>query len=210
MDEISADSAETENLLALVRAGDRGAFDQLFALHRPYLRRVVELRMDHRLRSRVDPSDVVQEAQMEAYRRLPDYFERRPMTFRLWLRKTAQERLLMVRRFHLGAGRRAAGREVPLPEESSVELVRPLLAAGPTPSQCVLSRERARRVREAVARLPEADREVLVMRNLEALSNLEVAEVLQIDPATASRRYGRALLRLRNILVECGLMGSQS
>jgi RNA polymerase sigma-70 factor (ECF subfamily) len=209
MDEMAADSAETDNLLALVRAGDRQAFDQLFALHRPYLRRVIELRMDQRLRSRVDPSDVVQEAQMEAYRRLPDYFERRPMTFRLWLRKTAHERLLMLRRFHLGAGRRAAGREVPLPEESSVQLARHLLAPGPSPSQNLLGRERARRVHEAVARLPETDREVLIMRNLEALSNLEVAEVLQIDPATASRRYGKALLRLRKILVECGMMGSQ-
>jgi RNA polymerase sigma-70 factor (ECF subfamily) len=209
MDEMAADTAQTESLLARVRAGDRRAFDQLFALHRPYLHRVVELRMDQRLRSRVDPSDVVQEAQMEAYRRLPDYFERRPMTFRLWLRKTAHERLLMLRRFHLGAGRRAAGREVPLPEESSVQLARKLLAPGPSPSQYLQNRERARRVREAVARLPETDREVLVMRNLEALSNLEVAEVLQIDPATASRRYGKALLRLRKILMDCGLMGGQ-
>lgn len=210
MDAMAANSAETQGLLDRVRAGDRRAFDRLFALHRPYLRTVVELRMDRRLRSRVDPSDVVQEAQMEAYRRLPDYFERRPMAFRLWLRKTAHERLLMLRRFHLGSARRDAGREVPLPEESSALLAGKLLAPGPSPSQHLLDGERARRVREAVARLPEMDQEILVLRNLEALSNREAAEVLRIDPAAASRRYGRALLRLREILAECGLMGGQS
>jgi RNA polymerase sigma-70 factor (ECF subfamily) len=210
MDDRTADSAETHGLLELARAGDRAAFDRLFALHRPYLCQVVALRLDHRLRARVDPSDVVQEAQMEAYRRLPDYCARRPMAFRLWLRKTACERLLMLRRFHLGAGRRAAGREVTLPDRSSLRLARQLLAPGPSPSQQLLGREQACRVRQAVAELSEADREVLVMRNLEGLSNAEAAEALQVDPATASRRYGRALLRLREILVARGLMGSQS
>jgi RNA polymerase sigma-70 factor (ECF subfamily) len=165
--------------------------------------------MDHRMRARLDPSDIVQEAQLEAYRRLPEYLKRRPMPFRLWLRQTAHQRLVMLRRFHLGTGKRDAGREVPLPEGSSLALARGLLAPGPTPSQLLVDRERARRVQEAVAQLPEDDREILVMRNLEALSNGEVAELLQVDPPTASRRYGRALLRLRNVLIDCGLMGSQ-
>jgi RNA polymerase sigma-70 factor (ECF subfamily) len=132
------------------------------------------------------------------------------MAFRLWLRKTAHERLLMLRRFHLGAARRAAGREVPLPEESTVLLAHKLLARDPSPSQHLLNGERARRVREAVGRLPEIDQEILILRNLEALSNQEAAEVLRIDPAAASRRYGRALLRLREILAGCGLTGGQS
>ena len=202
MAEIADESAETRGLLELVRAGDRAAFDRLFALHRPYLRKVIELRLDQQLRARIDPSDVVQEAQLEAYRRLPDYVARRPMTFRLWLRKTAQERLLMLRRFHLGAARRDAAREVAWPDDSSLELARQLLAPDPTPSQDLAGRERARQVREAVARLPAADREILVLRNLEGLSNAEAAEVLRVDPATASRGYGRALLRLREALRE--------
>ena len=200
MDEPAADSAETQGLLELVCAGDRAAFDRLFALHRPYLHKVIALRLDQRLRARVDPSDVVQEAQLEAYRRLPDYVARRPMTFRLWLRKTAQERLLMLRRFHLGTARRNAAREVPWPDDSSLQLARQLLDPGPTPSQEYAGRERARQVREAVGQLPTADRELLVLRNLEGHSNAEVAELLGVDPATASRGYGRALLRLREIL----------
>jgi RNA polymerase sigma-70 factor (ECF subfamily) len=209
MTEHAGDSTETHRLLLRARAGDRAAFDRLFALHRPYLHKVVALRLDQRLRARLDPSDVVQDAQLEAFRRLPDFFERRPMAFRLWLRKTAEERLHMLRRFHLDAGKRAARREVPLPESSSVELARPLLAAGPTPVQQAIDRERARRIQEAVARLSETDREILLLRNLEALSNVEVAEVLDVDPATASRRYGRALLRLRTELIARGLMESQ-
>ena len=49
---------------------------------------------------------------------------------------------------------------------------------------------------------PEADREVVLLRNFEGLSNQEVAQLLKIQPATASQRYGRALLRLRKLLEE--------
>jgi RNA polymerase sigma-70 factor (ECF subfamily) len=208
MDELTPDSAETQRLLDQVRAGDRLAFELLFTRHRPFLRQVVELRLDPRLRTRVDPSDIVQETQLEAFRRLADYLERQPMPFRLWLRKTACERLLMAQRHHVGAARRAVGREVHLPDASSLQLAQQLLAAGSTPSQRLDRDEMAGRVREAVARLSETDREILLLRNLEMLSNLEAAHVLQIDPATASQRYGRALLRLRKLLVAGGLMES--
>jgi RNA polymerase sigma-70 factor (ECF subfamily) len=209
MEPIVPDAPDTERLLGLVGGGDRAAFDRLFARHRDYLRKVVELRLHAALRARVDPSDVVQEAQLEAFRRLPDYLARRPMAFRLWLRKTAQERLLMAERFHLGSARRAAGREVPLTDESSVQLADRLLAAGPEPCQQLERRERARQVREAVARLSDNDREILALRNLEELSNREAAEVLGIDPAAASQRYGRALLRLRAELAARGLLESR-
>jgi RNA polymerase sigma-70 factor (ECF subfamily) len=208
MPDPAPDSEATDDLLRQVLAGDRAAFDRLFSRCRPYLRRVIGLRMDPRLRPRLDPSDVVQEAELEAFRRLADYLERRPMPFRLWLRKTALERLLMAQRSHLQAARRAVGREAPQPDRSSLELVRQLLAAGSSPSQRLDRAERARRVTAALAQLGETDREVLVMRNLEGLSNQETAEALQIEPAAASQRYGRALLRLRTLLVENGLMES--
>src|SRR5262245_10161331 len=113
MPTIKPDSAATRRLLERARAGEAEAPEQLLARHRPFLRQLVELRLDPRLRARVDPSDVVQEAQWDAFRRLADYLRRRPMPFRLWLRKTAQERLQKFQRQHLEAGRRAAGREVP-------------------------------------------------------------------------------------------------
>src|SRR5260370_18845022 len=196
MDGVQPDSVETQSLLLQADSGDRQAFEELFARHRAALRRAVELRLDAKLRARVDPSDVVQETQLEAFQRLPDYLERRPMPFRLWLRKTAYQRLLKVQRQHLKTAKRAAGREVPLPQESSLLLAEQLLAAGPTPSQQVAKRELARRLRSALSGPPSAQREVLLMRHFEALSYPEVAYILAIDSAVPRTRYGRALLRL--------------
>jgi RNA polymerase sigma-70 factor (ECF subfamily) len=208
MDELTSDSAETQRLLRQVRAGDRRAFEQLFARHRPFLRHLIEVRLDPRLRARVDPSDVVQETHLEAFRRLHDYLARTPMPFRLWLRKTADERLLLLQRQHLGAARRAVGREVSLPDASSLQLAEQLLDGGSTPSQRLDRNEQAAAVRRALGRLSASDREVLLLRNLEMLSNQEVAHVLGIDPAAASQRYGRALLRLRKILLAGGFQES--
>jgi RNA polymerase sigma-70 factor, ECF subfamily len=165
----------------------------------------IGIRLDTRVAARIGSSDVVQETQLTAARRIDDYLERRPMPFRLWLRKTAQERLLMAQRRHLTAGRRSLAREVALPEESSLALARQFADAGSTPSRQLGRRELVRQVRQALAELAEANREVLLMRNLEQLSNAEVAEVLQVDPAAASQRYGRALLRLRKLLIDRGL-----
>src|SRR5213080_2671874 len=101
------DSAETRRLLTQAQAGDRAAFERLFARHQKELHQVVALRLDRRLRARVDADDVVQETQLEALRRFEDFLQRRPMPFRLWLRKTAQQRLQLLRRQHLRAERRA-------------------------------------------------------------------------------------------------------
>jgi RNA polymerase sigma-70 factor (ECF subfamily) len=209
MAEITPDSTVTGRLVEQAQAGDRQAFERLFDRHRAYLLKVIESRLDPKLHARVDSSDVVQEAQLEAFRRLPDYLARRPMPFRLWLRKTAQERLLMARRQHLQAQARSLRREVPLPERSSLLLAKPFLAAGSTPSRQLDQDELAQRVRQAVARLPEADQEILLLRTYERLSNQEVAYLLDLDPATASKRYGRAVLRLHALLVAAGLSESQ-
>jgi RNA polymerase sigma-70 factor (ECF subfamily) len=174
------------------------------------LLRLIEVRLDPKMRARVDPSDVVQEAQLEASRRLDDYLKQPALPFRLWLRQIAYDRLLMLRRHHVGAARRTVERDLPLPDRSSLVLVQQLVAAGSGPSQQLIKREFVRRVREAVNQLPEGDREVLVLRNLEGLSNQEAAQLLHMDPATASRRYGRAVIRLRKILLQSGLMESES
>jgi RNA polymerase sigma-70 factor, ECF subfamily len=208
MADAAPDSTETRHLLAQVRAGDRQAFDRLFARHRVGLRRFVDLRLDPRVRARVDPSDVVQETQLEAVRRLADYLDRRPMPFHVWLRKTAHDRLLMARRRHLAA-RRAVGREVRLPDRSSLLLAERLVAAGATPSQQLDRRELVPRVRRAVAALPEADAEILLMRDYEDLSYQEIAAILDIEPAAARKRYGRALLKLHKILTDTGLTGPE-
>src|SRR6516164_4426928 len=157
MDEVTPDSIQTQQLLGQIRAGDRQAFEQLFAEHRAELRRFIDNRLDPKLRARIDASDVVQETQMEVLGRLADFLERQPMPFRLWLRKTAYERLLKMRRRHVEAAQRSLDREVPLPDRSSLALAQQLLASGSTPSQHFDRREVVRRVRQAMAQLSPAD-----------------------------------------------------
>ena len=146
---------------------------------------------------------------MEAFRRLADFLERRPMPFRLWLRKTAYERLLMLQRQHVHAARRSTGREVPLPERSSLVFAQHLLGSESTPSQRLDRVELARRLRQALGQLAETDRDLLLMRHFENLPYPEIAYLLDINPATARKRHGRALLRLHKILSDEGFTEAQ-
>jgi RNA polymerase sigma-70 factor (ECF subfamily) len=210
MEPQGANIGDTAGLLQQVSRGSRPALDELLARHRPAIRWLVELRLDPKLRQRLDPSDVVQETQAEAVRRIDAYLRDRPVPFALWLRRIAYDRLIMLRRKHVDAGRRAVTRDLPLPDRSSVELGRRLLAHSATPSEQLVRRELGERVRQAIAGLDESDREIILMRNYEGLTNQEIAQLLDIEPSAASRRYGRALLRLRVALVDNGFTESVS
>ena len=77
---------DTEELLERASRGDQQAIGQLLTRYRPRLRQMVTVRMDPRLKSRIDPSDVVQEALMDASRMLPEYLRDRPLPYYPWLR----------------------------------------------------------------------------------------------------------------------------
>jgi RNA polymerase sigma-70 factor, ECF subfamily len=200
------DSTETVRLLDRVAAGDKAALDDLLARHRDSLRALVEVRLDPAVRARVDPSDVVQEALADAARRLPDYLKRRPMPFHLWAKKAAYERTLKARRTHR-AERRDVGREAARSDHSSVALAHSLICRRPTPSQAAEGSEAAQRVARALDDLAEADREILLLRQVDDLSYEEIGPLLDIDPAAARQRYGRALIRLERALAAHGLSG---
>jgi RNA polymerase sigma-70 factor (ECF subfamily) len=203
---VQPDSAETGGLLAQVDRGDRQALEHLLARYRPAMRSFVELHLSPRVAARVDPSDVVQEAQMEVVRRMDDFLRRRPMPFHLWVRKTAYQRLLDLHKHHLKRARRSVGREAAWPDRSSLLLAGPFLAGGTSPSQRLEAQELARRVAQAVAQLAEADREILLMRHAEEMPFEEIACLLDIAPAAARKRFGRALLRLQQALSDQGLL----
>ena len=209
MTDSASDSEETQNLLLKASQGDRQAFDRLLDRHRRDLVDFVELRLDGRLRARLDADDVVQEVHLEALRRLPDYLKRRPMPFRHWLRKTAYQRLLALRRKHVFAAGRAVDREAALPDRSSLVLARQLFAAGSTPSQRMERDELVRRVRAALAQLSEVARDVLLMRNHEGMSYQEIADILEIEPAASRKRHGRALIRMHELLSDTASEDSQ-
>jgi len=206
MSHSQSDSLETKRLLKCAAGGDRQAFDQLFQLHRQSLRRLVSLRMDGRLRQRLDPSDVVQETQLIAYRRFNDFLKRRPMPFRLWLRRTAQQQVCDAQRMHLDRRRRSVLREEAVLSRSSRLIARGLLS-GSSPLEKLARREQVRRIAAAVAELADTDREIVVMRNVEGLTFEEIAPVLDMQPAAVRQRYGRALIKLRSKLKEKDVSG---
>jgi RNA polymerase sigma-70 factor (ECF subfamily) len=206
-----AEADETQELLLRIQGGDPLAFDELFERHRAEVHRAVSRRLEPTLRSRMDASDVVQEAQLEAVGRLAEFIERRPMPFRLWIVRTAIQRLLKLTR-HARAARRDVAREQPIPEGSGSTRQQPRdaapRAAAVTPSQQVAARDTATRLHAALARLGETDRAILELRALAGMSYEEAGARLAIEPAAARKRYGRALLRLRVLLLADGLTES--
>jgi RNA polymerase sigma-70 factor (ECF subfamily) len=199
------DSAQTSRLLDLVRAGDQAALNGLFALHRARLRRMVELRMDRRLQSRVDASDVVQEAYVDVVGRLEEYLRQPAYPLFLWLRLIVGERLLKVHRYHLGTQMRDAGLEVSiyrgaLPAASSAALAAQLLGKHTSPTQAAMRAERMMRLQEALNSLEPIDREVLSLRHFEEMTLAETALSLEIEESAAAKRYVRALKRLKAVL----------
>ncbi len=195
------DSDVTRELLRRVHDGDNDALQKLLETQRDYLRRLVDLRMENELRGRVDPSDVVQETLIVISRRVDDFIVRQPTSFRLWVRRKAIERLIEVRRKHL-ADKRSVRRELKLSDASSMAVARGFMAG--LPNRSLERREMVNRVRGAIEELGELDREVILLRHVEELSNHEVAEILDIDPDTASKRYGRAVRRLATKMNELG------
>jgi RNA polymerase sigma-70 factor (ECF subfamily) len=198
-------STDTVRLLELARAGDATALNQLFARHRARLRRMVELRLDRRLQSRIDASDVIQEAYVEVVGRLPEYLSRPNYPLFLWLRLIVGERLLKLHRHHLGTQMRDAALEVSiyrgaLPAASSAALAAQLLGKHTSPTQAAVRAERMMRLQEALNTLEPIDREVLSLRHFEEMTLKETAQSLAIEESAAAKRYIRALKRLKAIL----------
>jgi RNA polymerase sigma-70 factor (ECF subfamily) len=199
------DSPQADDLLRRAGAGDDAALGALLEGHRRRLRRMVRLRLDARLQGRVDPSDVLQEAYLEASRRLAEYLRDPKVPFFLWLRYLTGQKLLALRRQHLGVQARDAGREVSLfhgamPEASSACLAAQLMGRITAPLQAAIRAEMKLRLQEALNGMDPVDREVLALRHFEHLDNAEAAQELGLTPSGASSRYLRALKKLKDIL----------
>lgn len=202
MDDSTNNTAE---LIERAAAGDVRALADVLESNRERLKRMVRVRLDPRLRGRLDPSDVIQEAYLDAARRLPEFVRDPAVPFFLWLRKLTMQRLIDLHRQHLGARMRDAGLEVSLhsgayPQASSLSLAAQLLGRFSSPSRAAMRAEIQIRVQEALNAMDDVDREVLALRHFEMLTNEEVAQVLNIKKTAASNRYVRALKRLTAVL----------
>lgn len=200
-----------DELLKLAAAGNSNARSDLLATYRERIRKMVDLRMDRRLQSRIDASDVLQEATLEASRRMDEYFSQAdPMDFFLWLRWIANDKLIDAQRHHLGTQKRNIGQEVslyarPAAEATSYALAEHLLGRLQHPSEAIRAAEIQVALENAINSLGPVDREVLVLRHFEGLSNREAAEILGLKKSGASKRYVNALASLKNILEEVQL-----
>jgi RNA polymerase sigma-70 factor (ECF subfamily) len=196
--------SDDSRLVEQAASGDERAMGALLSLYRTRLRRMVDLRMAPGLRSRLDPSDVLQEALLEAAQRFPEYAREKPLPFFLWLRRITRDRLISLHRRHLGAKARDPRREVPLhsgdADATTEGLAAQLLGQITSPSLQLARAEASLRLQEALNTLDPHEREVLSLRHFEQLSNSEVAHELGLSESAASKRYLRAVLRLRGIL----------
>jgi len=193
---------DAQVLIDRLRAGDKDALGTLFDVYRPRLRRMLQAHMDRRLKSRVNPSDILQEAYLDLAKGIESYLRGEQVAVYVWMRKIAWQRLLKAHARHLRAERRSVARECEPPRQSSLQLAHQILAQGSSPSQHLEQAELQQAVRRAIAGLKPQDREIISLRNFEGLTNGEAAQVLEIQDSTATMRYGRALFRLKELLLE--------
>mgnify|MGYP000020558332 CR=1 FL=1 len=193
-------NANESELLNRLHTGDADVLGDLLALHRARLKTMVQLRMDRRMQGRVDASDVIQDACLEAATRVDDYVQKKPMTFFLWLRFLVGEQLITQHRRHLGAAKRDARREISLfnrlPEASTAMLAARLVGSLTAPSEAAVRTENRLEVEEALNSMSDLDREIIALRHFEQLSRAETAELLDIQESACSKRYVRAMQRL--------------
>ncbi len=200
---------DEDQLLKMITAGDSDALGLLFSKYLPRLKGMIAARMDPRIAPRIDESDVMQEVHVEVMRRIPEYLEKREVSFYDWMRFLTKQKLAEVTRRHVGVQSRDVRRERPLPKKvagnSSVLLTGFLAGKVNSPSSVVCKEEVRRLVSGCIERLEPMDREILLLRHVEQMKTAEVAERLEISPNNCRQRHIRSLKKLRDLLVECDL-----
>lgn len=199
---------DTEELVRRAGRGDGSAVEALFQRNRARLSQMIRLRMDPRMRGRIDPSDVIQETLVAASQRLPRYATERPLPFYPWLRQIAWEKLVHLHDRHLRAAKRSVAREQffrpDISDESALELAHRLVGTTSSPSADAVRQEMRERVRQALDEISADDREVLLLRYLEQMSSKEIGAILDVSEAAVNMRHMRALERIRRVLSDMG------
>ena len=203
------DAPDAALLLARAAGGEMDAWGALLALHQERLQCVISFRLDPRLRGRVDAADVMQEAFIAATARRAEFFRQAAQPLFLWLRWMVGNTLLELHRHHLGAQTRDAGREISGrhsdgagDHNTRAALVAQLTCGVTGPATAAGRADVKARLDEGLGRLDPIDREVLALRHFEQLTSAEAARVLGIQERAASKRYLRALERLRELLAD--------
>lgn len=195
--------SEQDLTAALSKAqSDQEFWAKLTEEFRPRLRRMVDLRMEEQIRPRLDASDVVQDSFLEAFQRLPEYVKNPAVPFYVWLRTLTFQRLTLAHRQNLGVKARDARRETRVQpgfvtDATSAVLMNALVGTLDSPSAVAVRQEHKQAIERALAEMDPTDREVLILRHFEEMTNNEIAATLDLKPSAATNRYIRALEKLK-------------
>lgn len=186
---------ELQGVLEQVRAGDREAVERA-------IRGLEQTVYSFGMRvcgHREDAEDTMQETLTKAYQQLDRFEDARALV--VWLYKVAKNFCLMSRRQSKFAPKETLSLETLMPERGREAKATDRVAdSGEQPEQMAMRAEFRRELEEALLRLPANYRLVLVLRDLEGLTNEEVAEVISLPLATVKMRLHRARLFLRQEL----------
>ncbi len=194
---------DPQALIRLARAGDGTALGELLELYRQYLTLLARLQIGRRLQGKIDPADLVQETFLEAHRHFAQFHGNTEEVLVSWLRQILAGCLAHVLRRYYGTQRRNLDLERQLADEldrSSHALDRGLFQHSSSPSHKAARREQAVLLADAIARLPENYREVMILHHLEGLTLAETARRLSRTVDSVEKSWARALLQLRRLL----------
>lgn len=201
-------SQSLRDCLERARRGDAAAREQLFASCRSYVALLARANVGRWMQSKVDASDLVQQTLLDAHRDFERFAGQSEGEWLAWLRQILAHNTGDVVRHFGAAEKRAARREVPLggagPDDSAGLAWEPP-APGASPSQLAVSNENELLLAEAIEKLPDDYRDVIVLRNLQRLPFDEVASRLNRSRPAAQMLWARAVQKLRELLPHSGL-----
>ncbi|HIE98388.1 MAG TPA: sigma-70 family RNA polymerase sigma factor [Planctomycetes bacterium] len=202
---MSDESEIATRLIAQLKGGEDGALAELFLHYRDRLKRIVRFRLDYRLAGRISESDVIQESYISASKRADHYRGKPDMPFFVWLRLIVNQQLADLHRQHLQAEMRDVRKEISLERpgaspHTSLAMAAQLAGDVTSASRAYSRVERISNLEEALNQMEPIDREVIALRHFEELTNGEVSDVLGIGIQAASKRYVRAMKRMKEIV----------
>jgi len=190
---------KTKHLVALAKEGDPSALNQLCSVYSERVRRIIRLRLDRKLRPKLDSVDVVQDALILALGGLKDFTYRSEGDFLRWLSRIAENKLHdILDKFY--ADKRDIRKEIPFKKEGESTEGGFVGAAEPigttTPSVIMRKKEALDRLEKALDELKPEYKEVVVLKRIEGLSYAEIAERLGKSTDAVGMLLSRAMAAL--------------
>lgn len=202
---MSEEVEHESKLVSQLNSGDDAVLADLFSHYHERLKRIVRFRLDHRLAGRISESDVIQESYLSASKRVDHFRGKEDLPFFVWLRLVVNQQMADLHRQHLQAEKRDVRKEISLERpaispHTSLAMAAQLVGRATSASRAYSRIERIAKLEDALNHMEPIDREVIALRHFEELTNSEVAKVLDIDEQASSKRYVRAMKRMKEIV----------